>query len=63
MVDLDDGADYHTVTAAVILDLAASDAVDFQVAVKDVDGSATHVFGQSTQDGFHRTYFSGYLLG
>ena len=63
LVDLDGGADYHTVTGAVIMDLAATDTVDFQVAVKDVDGSATNVFGQSTQDGFHRTYFSGYLLG
>lgn len=63
LVDLDDGADYHTVTGAVIMELAASDTVDFQVAIKDVDGSATNVFGQSTQDGFHRTYFSGYLLG
>ena len=63
LVDLDDGAEYHTVTGAVIMDLGAAEEVDFQVAVKDVDGSATHVYGQNTQDGFHRTYFSGYLLG
>jgi hypothetical protein len=63
LVDLDDGSDYQMITGAVVMTLDASDEVDFQVAIKDVDGTATHVYGQSTLNGIHRTFLSGYLLG
>ena len=61
LYDLDGGVDYIIVGGAAVMSLAASDIVIFQAAVRVV--SSTHFYGQSTLNGPHRTWFSGYLLG
>ena len=52
---------YVTVAGSVIMDLAASDVVSVTVGVSS--GASSDVFGQSTLNGAHRSFFSGYFLG
>lgn len=61
LADADGGSDYETVEGTVVMDLAASDVVRIEAAVKS--GASSHVYGQSSLNGDHRSYFSGYLLG
>ena len=61
LTDVDAGSDYETVVGAAVMDLEASDVVRVEAAVKS--GAASHVYGQSSLNGDHRSYFSGYFLG